>query len=211
VEPERLPDLRDLLAASDSGWRRQAACRDEPDDRLFLSDKTLPHNQPGSPSILLAMLTCAGCVVRRECLLEAMTPIVSPFQRWDPETGKIRESGPHRVMLAGVWGGTTEAERVALGDVPIGKAVERLERGFPARIAAVARIFERSRARRVAKSGRAARAKALLAKREVAVLLAVTRRHCVACPRRLPALARSDARYCSARCRVAAHRARAAA
>ncbi len=103
MEPERLPDLRDVLAASDSGWRRQAACLDEPDDTLFLSDKTLPHNQPGSPSILLPLLICAGCPARRECLLEAMTPIVSPFQRWDPETEKIRESGPHRVMLAGVW------------------------------------------------------------------------------------------------------------
>jgi Transcription factor WhiB len=209
-EPERLPDLRDVLAASDSGWRRLAACRDEPDDRLFLSDKTLPHNQPGSPSILLALLMCAGCPVRRECLLEAMTPIVSPFHRWDPETEKIRESGPHRVMLGGVWGGTTEAERVALGDVPIGKAVERLERSFPVRLATVARVFERSRARRVAKSGRAARARDLLAKPEVAVLLAVTRRRCVTCSRRLPALARSDARYCSVRCRVATHRARAA-
>jgi hypothetical protein len=210
VEPEALPDLRDVLTASDSGWRRQAACRDEPDDTLFLSDKTLPHNQPGSPSILLALLICAGCPVRRECLLEAMTPIASPFHRWDPETEKMRESGPHRVMPAGVWGGTTEAERVALGDVPIGEAVERLERSFPARLAAVARVFERSRARRVAKGVRAARAKDLLAKREVAVLLAVTRRRCVSCSRRLPALARSDARYCSGRCRVAAHRARAA-
>jgi len=205
VEPERLPDLRDVLAASDSGWRRQAACRDEPDDTLFLSDKTLPHNQPGSPSILLALLTCAECPVRRECLLEGMTPIVSPFQGWNPETEKMRESGPHRVMLAGVWGGTVEAERVALWDVSIGEAVERLERSFPARLAAVARAFERSRARRVAKSGRAARARDLLAKREVAVLLAVTRRCCVSCSRRLPTLARSDARFCSVRCRVAAH------
>jgi hypothetical protein len=54
-------------------------------------------------------------------------------------------------MLAGVWGGTTEAERVALGDVPIGEAVERLERSFPVRLATVARVFERSRARRVAR------------------------------------------------------------
>ncbi len=104
-----------------------------------------------------------------------------------------------------------EAERVALWDVPIGEAVKRLERTFPARLAAVARVFERSRARRVAKSGRAARARDLLAKREVAVLLAVTRRRCVTCSRRLPALARSDARYCSVRCRVSAHRARIAA
>jgi hypothetical protein len=207
VEPEALPDLRDVLTASESGWRRQAACRDEPDDTLFLSDKTFPHNQPGSPSILLALLICVGCPVRRECLHEGMTPIVSPFQRWDPETEKIRESGC-RVMLAGVWGGTTETERVALGDVPIGEAVERLERSFPTRLAAVARVFERSRARRVANSGRAARAREPLAKREVAVLLAVTRRRCVSCSRRLPALARSDARFCSVRCRVAAHRGR---
>ncbi len=173
MEPETLPDLRDVLAASDAGWRRQAACLDEPDDTLFLSDKTLPHNQLGSPSILLALLICAGCPVRRKCLLERMTPIVSPFQRWDPETEKMRESGPHRVMLAGVWGGTTEAERVALWDVPIGEAVERLERTFPARLAAVARAFERSRARRVAKSGRAARARDLLAKREAAQRLVI--------------------------------------
>jgi hypothetical protein len=207
-EPERAPDLRDVLATSESGWRRQAACRGEPDDTLFLSDKTLPHNQPGSPSILLALLICAGCPVRRECLLEAMTPIISRFHRWDPETEKIRESGPHRVMLAGVWGGTTEAERAAMGDVPVPEAVERLERTFPQRLAAVACAFERNRARRVAKSGRAARARDLLAKRQAVTLLAVTRRRCVSCSRRLPAMARSDARYCSGRCRVKAHRGR---
>ena len=133
----------------------------------------MPHNQPGPPSILLALLICAGCPVRRECLLEGD---VSPLQAWNPETEKMRESGPHRVMLAGVWGGTVEAERVALWDVSIPEAVERLERTFPKRLAAVAGAFERSRARGVAKSGRATRAKALLTKREVAALLAVTRR-----------------------------------
>jgi hypothetical protein len=99
---------------------------------------------------------------------------------------------------------------VALGEIPIGEAVESLEHTFPTRLAAVARVFERSRARRVAKSGRAARARDLLAKPEVAELLAVTRRRCVSCSGRLPALARSDARYCSVRCRVAALRVRAA-
>jgi len=50
-------------------------------------------------------------------------------------------------MLAGVWGGTVEAERLALGDVAIPDAVERLERTFPTRLSAVAWAFERSRAR----------------------------------------------------------------
>ncbi|HYT78326.1 MAG TPA: hypothetical protein VEQ37_03545 [Actinomycetota bacterium] len=107
----------------------------------------MPHNQPGPPSVLLALLICSGCPIRRECLLEGTTPIVSPFQRWNPETEKTRESGPHRLMLAGVWGGTVEAERLALGDVPIPDAVERLERTFPTRLSAVAWAFERSRAR----------------------------------------------------------------
>jgi hypothetical protein len=209
VEPEALPDLRDLFAVSDYGWCRQAACRDEPDDTLFLSDKTLPHNQPGSPSILLALLICAGCPVRRECLLEAMTPIVSPFQGWDPETEKMRESGPTgscrpacgaaprrpsgcrwgtspSVRPWSVWSGASGASRhrgPSLRTKPGATSGEERSSG-PARDP--------------------------LAKREVAVLLAVTRRRCVSCSRRLPALARSDARYCSGRCRVSAHRARAA-
>jgi hypothetical protein len=72
-----------------------------------------------------------------------------------------------------------EAERVALWDVSFPETVEHLERSLPTRVAAVARVFERSPARRLAKSGRAARALNLLAKREVAVLLAVTRHRCV--------------------------------
>src|SRR4029079_2546370 len=73
VDPERPPSLIAVLEAVDSGWRREAACGDEPYDRLFLSDKSLARNQPGSPTILLAVLVCEGCQVRRDCLLEAMT------------------------------------------------------------------------------------------------------------------------------------------
>jgi len=209
VEPEVLPDLRDLLTAVHSGWRAQAACRDEPDDTLFLSDKTLPHNQPGSPSVLLALLTCAECSVRPECLREAMTPVTGPLPRWNSTAEQVRgEVGIHRVMLGGVWGGATEVERVALRDVPIPEAVERLERTFPKRLDAVARAFERTFAGRIAKRYRPARARQLLAKPEVAALLAVTRRRCLSCSRRLPALGRTDARYCSVRCRVSAHRAK---
>jgi Transcription factor WhiB len=84
-----------IQTASDSGWRRLAACRDEPDDTLFLSDKTLPHNQPGSASVLLVLLICAGCPVRRECLFKGMTPIV----RFSGRTRRPRRSG--RAALTG--------------------------------------------------------------------------------------------------------------
>ena len=152
MDQERAPSLIAVLDAVDSGWRRQAACRDEPDDRLFLSDKAL-HSQPGSPTILLALLICAGCPVRRECLLEAMTPIVSHPPRWDPKTERLQENGvgSTRIMLSGVWGGTLEAERSPLWNVPIPEAVEQLERTFPVRLARFAQAFARSRAQRKAR------------------------------------------------------------
>jgi hypothetical protein len=139
-------------------------------------------------------------------LLEAMMPIVSHPPRWDAKSERLQVSnaGSTRIMLSGVWGGTLEAERSPLWNVPISEAVEQLERTFPVRLARFARAFEGSRAQRRAQTGRPARAKALLAKPEVAVLLAVTGRRCPTCSRRLPALCRADARYCGVRCRVAA-------
>ncbi|HXJ66268.1 MAG TPA: WhiB family transcriptional regulator [Actinomycetota bacterium] len=67
-------DVRTILDAQLAGWRADAACRDEPDD-LFLSDRQLPSHGAGSPSLTLALATCARCPVRRPCLREALTPL----------------------------------------------------------------------------------------------------------------------------------------
>lgn len=212
VEPDRAPSITHILSAVNGGWRSRAACRDEPDDELFLPDKALSRKRPGSPTILLALLACSRCEVRRECLTEAMTPIVSPIRRWDDAAGEFgrQDAGSNGLMLSGTWGGTSEADRVAVGLLPIAMAVDQLEASFPQRLAAEAQMFERQWAGRTARRSRAGRVRAMLAKPEVATLLAVTRRRCLACSGRLPALARADARYCGTRCRVAAHRARAA-
>jgi hypothetical protein len=207
-------DVRSLFDVELSGWRSRAACRDEPDPLLFLPDKNLSRHQPGSPTILLAMLTCSGCLVRRDCLREALEPVEFDAEMYRTNVTTDRNHAdtafrptPQRITMTGVWGGTTDEDRLALRDMPICEALERLEASFPRRLAAVARAFKRSRTWRRAKRGRPARAKALLANPQVATLLAVTRGRCLACSSRLPALARSDARYCGVRCRVAAHRA----
>jgi len=207
-------DLRDLLAASDSTWRGRAACRDERDASLFLSDMQLPRHGPGSPSIALALAVCAGCDVRRDCLREGVTLLAFPLPRWDSSQGRLKLSATTTIRLRGVWGGTHDLDRMAVAGLPVEQAVERLERTFPARLARELRAF---RARHPSTrrdghpaAGRVGRLHRLLANGQGMRLLAVTRRRCESCDGRLPALARSDARFCSLRCRVSAHRARAA-
>lgn len=109
-----MTDLRDILDAHLSGWRAEAECRDEPDDELFLSDKNLPRMQPGSPTVVLALMLCARCPVRRPCLLEALRPTHLAVQRYS-DAGEPQWILLGGIQATGIWGGTTEAERTAAG------------------------------------------------------------------------------------------------
>src|SRR5207244_6408540 len=128
---------------------------------------------------------------------------------------------------AGLGGGAMELDRLGVAHLPIDRAASRLEQSFPDRLARELRAFlarypklPLTRHGRPAR-GRPARLHRLLAEwarevregeaAEVRTEIAVTGwRACAECSGPIPVLARSDARYCSGRCRVAAHRARAA-
>jgi Transcription factor WhiB len=214
-EPERAPNLRNLFAAALDGWRGEAACRDEPDPDLFLSDKRLPRSNPGSPTLALALAICASCPVRRDCLDDALTPVHIVVERGNDFPTTLGGT------MAGVWGGTTEDERMTAQNagLSVDQAAEVFERTFPERLARQVRLALADKSPDDGYRKRRERLRRLLAEQQVTPPVAVTGdlvervrrgRCCVGCGDRLPALARSDARFCGVRCRVAAHRARAA-
>jgi Transcription factor WhiB len=116
VEPYRAPDLRDVIP----DWHDQAACR-ESDVEFLVADKELGERWPGSPSLVLPMLVCLQCRVRRECLAEALRPMPMPSDR-EP------------IFASGIWGATTTAERRLVRHLPVPEAVDTLERELPERV-----------------------------------------------------------------------------
>lgn len=87
----------------DDHWRNQAAC-----SGMGVAD-FFPHNkdgQPGTPSYRKAREACSGCVVKAECLAEAM----------DYESA----DGAYRY---GIWGGLSPHERHLLAQGRLKEAV----------------------------------------------------------------------------------------
>jgi hypothetical protein len=203
AEPDRAPDVRAVVESFNSGWRSEAACQGE--ESLFLSDVNLGFpKHAGSTVVTLALLICAGCPVRRECLVEALTEIA-----FDLDPGSHDSNRPKTTIhVDGVWGRTTTVDRRSVSGLSRDKALARLERTFPARLQRHALAFRRkvlANANPYRQRARERRVLKLLEERR----LTVTPR-CEGCGEKLPTLARSDARYCSVRSRVAAHRGRAA-
>ena len=202
AEPDRAPDLRAVLDGLLAGWRAQASCRGE--ERLFLSDRKLGYEPNlGSPTVTLALLICSTCPVRRDCLAEAFREVRVELDPLSHASNRPSTS----VVVDGIWAGTTYADRERVNGLPRYKAVRQLARSFPARLRRQAGAFRRrllANARRP--NYRERRVLKLLEESRVAVT-----RRCEGCAERLPVLARSDARYCSVRCRVAAYRTRVAA
>jgi hypothetical protein len=196
-EPDRAPDLRDLYDSL--SWHARAACRGE--EKVFLSDRTLgrPENL-GSATVVQALLMCSSCPVRRECLREGLREV---HVELDP---LARGSSRPTVTAAvdGIWGGTLWSERVAVRHLPPEAAIAKLERTFPRRLRRQVAAFRR----RTAALGHRLVARDRLILKMLEDRRAAVSRHCQRCGNALPTLARSDARYCSVRCRVAAWRAR---
>jgi ribosomal protein S27AE len=204
-EPDRAPDLRDVYAFVNAGWRRHAVCAEE-DDVNFWPDENLQRytRHLGSAVALLPLLICEACPVRVDCLREGLTRFPAPMQ--DAETSSGR-GAPVRldVRSVGVWGGSMDVDRFHVAHLPPEAAIAELERTFPKRLAKRIRAFPRADRGGVG-NRTVRRVRAILAARRPA---AHTRPRCARCGTVLPALSRSDRRFCG-RCQVASYRARAA-
>lgn len=141
-----IPDFRSLAPA----WHASAACKDEADDKLFFQEvspfKLQRPAMMSLPSLLLPLLTCEMCPVRRPCLRAALDPPTFTVREDEHKALGGRESKPR---VFGTWGGTHEGDRVAVAHLPIDEAIEELERTFPGRLAArlAAYTSERNRLR----------------------------------------------------------------
>jgi hypothetical protein len=129
-EPDQAPSLLEILKGYD--WHASAACRDEENPNTFFPDVTNDRHHPTAPGVLLPLLICDSCPVRRRCLEESM-------RSWSYVRGqlhlRVRDGGGEfdfsfaSVSTAsGTWGGVTEVERIAERDRPVSEAIERLER-----------------------------------------------------------------------------------
>jgi hypothetical protein len=111
-------------------WHAQAACSGESDERLWIQEppgaKLPPHL--GSATMLLPLVICSGCPVRRPCLESALTAPVYNVRADDALTA------PRTI---GVWGGTHELDRHAVHvlEVELAEQIELLEATLAARIA----------------------------------------------------------------------------
>lgn len=162
ASPERVPDL--LLILNSYGWHEQAACKDEPERTMFPSEELLDGRSPGSAAILLPLLLCARCPVRRQCLAEGLRHWGFSHGVMYVQKGQDVERRPKGESIAavGVWGGTFELERRAVDHLPDGEAAELLEATFGKRLARYIAEFRRYRPRGLY----ARRVRALLAEME---------------------------------------------
>jgi hypothetical protein len=137
-----IPDVRDLRPK----WHDRAACAGEKDEKLFFFEAPL-YKQPkmlSSPSLLLPLLICSTCPVRRECLTAALTPPVFFHDEDDHD--------PAMPRTMGVWGGSFEADRNAVRGLPTVEAkIEALEATFPERLAVRIEAWRAALAERRAK------------------------------------------------------------
>jgi Transcription factor WhiB len=140
-----LPDLRRLFGEP---WHLEAACKDETDELLFFQEvspfKLEEPQAMASPSLLLPLLVCETCPVRRPCLRAALDPPTFTTREDEHHAVGAHESKPR---VFGTWGGTHEGDRYKVAHVGIDDAIEELERTFPERLAARLDAYWASRRR----------------------------------------------------------------
>jgi hypothetical protein len=121
------PSILDILAREP--WRQDAACDGEVDEGLFFNEAANGRYLPilDSASLLLPLLICAGCPVRRPCLAAALVP-PAVFAAEDDPAELVQQ-------VFGVWGGSTQSDRYQVRDLPVAEAIDELERTLPERIA----------------------------------------------------------------------------
>lgn len=86
----------------------------------------------GSGALLLPLLICERCPVRRPCSTDALRSV--PFMRDEDRTDpKVPVSD---IPVEGVWGGTLASDRLATESMPSAEAVEHQEGTFAVRLEA---------------------------------------------------------------------------
>src|SRR5215212_3284785 len=117
-------------------WHDQAAWAGEEDANLWFAEPSALTTSPSlrAPPLLLTTLICAACPVRRKCLEAAMTPITFPGLIRETTTGLQKLDAPNKPRTMGSWGGTCEAERNAVHDLPASEAIDVLESTLQQRI-----------------------------------------------------------------------------
>jgi hypothetical protein len=81
MEPDRVPSVLDVLNRLD--WHAEAACRDGEVD--FFPKRYYEGICPGTPRVLLPLVVCSSCPVRRERLIAGLEGV----QQWEcPHCGK---------------------------------------------------------------------------------------------------------------------------
>jgi hypothetical protein len=129
-EPDQAPSLLEILRGYD--WHARAACRDEPNPNTFFPDITNLRVHSTAPGVLLPLLICDTCPVRRQCLEESLRTwsyVRGTFQLRARGGESNFEFGFTSLTIAsGTWGGVTELERLGERDRPVSEAIERLER-----------------------------------------------------------------------------------
>jgi hypothetical protein len=143
-DADRAPSLLEILKRY--GWHERAACHGEEDGRTFFPEPQSRRSDAASPVMLLPLLFCLRCPVRRECLEDAYRP--TAFQHGTYEraiSGEVERnwrslpdtrvvSPTSRADARGIWGGTTDLERYEVRKLPTTEAIEYLDDRVEARI-----------------------------------------------------------------------------
>jgi hypothetical protein len=128
-----IPALASLIPA----WHRDAACKDEPDERLFFTELSGATSKPhlADAALLLSQLICASCPVRQPCLAEGVVPLEVPGFARSGQFGRDVVTATEYPRRFGVWGGTSEYDRVQVRRLPLAEQAAELERTLPDRLA----------------------------------------------------------------------------
>jgi hypothetical protein len=217
VAPDIIRSFLELL--SSNRWHDQAACAGS--ELNWLPDTGTTKDLWDSGFLLAPLLTCESCVVRRDCLKEGLRTWNAPHA----QESKTRKTKTEITRSFGIWGGTIQKERMAVEHLPISEAADILEAGFPERIERRIAAWKAHRAARKPKITKAGKPYVHNVRSDRIILALLERRArrgagvtstaplpaCSRCGEKFSWRTRSDARYCSSRCRQADYRSRLAA
>lgn len=131
IEPPAVAFLRTIGGTSDldADWRSRARCQDRPPWWFFPWEERVSELR-----VRKARYECARCPVRRECLTEAMKPRPIGYGYLQPKRDGERQGSYESLERlgyeAGIWGGTTSSQRLAVRLLPTWRQLVVLNRDF---------------------------------------------------------------------------------